>query len=160
MHTALLFIPLHHQRRYRAHSVDGKVCWIQNWGARHLLAGAWRPAQGQQHPQHWPQRRLHGPSGSLGFPGPCPADSEVLALVLASASRLHTDSFEVARWTGSDSRLRTACKLRLDTEVTECSEGGPSHSWPTTGTEIVIVAISRTCCRAAVPCEFWVRLPG
>ena len=41
--------------------------------------------------------------------------------VLASTSRLHADSFEVARRTGSDSRLRTACKLRLDTEVTECS---------------------------------------
>ncbi len=41
--------------------------------------------------------------------------------VLASTSRLHADSFEVARWTGSDSLLRTACKLRLDTEVTECS---------------------------------------
>ena len=85
----------------------------------------------------------------MGLPGHLDSlgqDSEVLARVLASTSRLHAGSFEVARRTGSDSRLRTACKLLLDTEVTECSEGGPSHSRPTTGTEIVIVAISRICC--------------
>ncbi len=86
---------------------------------------------------------LPGHLDSLGVYGP--ADSEVLARVLASTSRLHAGSFEVARRTGSDSRLRTACKLRLDTEVTKCSEGGPSYSRPTTGTEIVIFAISRTC---------------
>ncbi len=90
----------------------------------------------------------------MGLPGHLDSlgqDSEVLARVLASTSRLHAGSFEVARRTGSDAglqRLRTACKLRLDTEVTvglsKCSEGG--HSGPTTGTEIVIVAISRTCC--------------
>jgi hypothetical protein len=82
--------------------------------------------------------------GLLGHLDSLGPDSEVLARVLASTSRLQAGSFEVALQTGSDSRLRTACKLLLDTEVTECSEGG--HSGPTTGTEIVIVAISRTCC--------------
>ena len=90
-------------------------------------------------------RAGHNVAG-MGLPGHLDSlgpDSEVLARVLASTSRLHAGSFEVARRTGSE----TACKLRLDTEVTKCSEGGPSHSRPTTGTEIVIVAISRTCCQ-------------
>ncbi len=96
-----------------------------------------------------------GLPGHLDSLGP---DSEVLARARSWPQRHGCTQavlkFEVpvARRTGSDSRLRTACKLRLDTEVTECSEGG--HSGPTAGTEIVIVAISRTCCRAAVPCEF------
>ncbi len=72
-----------------------------------------------------------GIPGHLDSLGP---DSEVLARVLASTSRslLHAGSFEVARRTGSDAGLQPdenrlqAALLRLDTEVTECSEGGHS----------------------------------
>ena len=78
------------------------VCWIQNWGARHLLAGAGRPARGQQHPLAGHDVAGMGLPGHLDSPGP---DSEVLARVLASTSRLHAGRFEVAR-TGSGAGLQ------------------------------------------------------
>ena len=106
-----------------------------------------------------PTRAGHDVAG-MGLPGHLDSlgpDSEVLARVLASTSRLHAGSFEVARRTGSDAGLQpVTVENHLQAATGHWGHGWPvegGHSEATVGTEIVIVAISRTCCPG------WVRLP-
>ena len=84
--------------------------FLVRWsGFQMLPAGVGRPVRAPPpHPRRRRHgRRRHGPSaglpGHLDSLGP---DSEVLARVLASTSRLHAGSFEVASRTGSDARLQ------------------------------------------------------
>ena len=102
-----------------------------------------------------------GLQGHLDSLGP---DSEVLARVLASTSRLHAGSFEVARRTGSDAGLQP---VTVENHL-QAATGHWGHGWPvegghseSTGTEIVIVAISALAesdCRASKQSTFGGRL--
>ena len=105
----------------------------------------------------WPRRptRAGHDVACMGLPGHLDSlgpDSEVLARVLASTSRLHAGSFEVARRTGSDAGLQPvenhlqAAAGQVMVGLLKCSEGGHSGSTTETEFENVIVPISRLCC--------------
>ncbi len=143
MHDERLFIPLHHQRWCRADSVNGISLLDKELGCTPPSGWCLTPGAGPAAPSAlamtspaWAFRVTWIPwarPGGLGSLSPGPG------LNVTVARRQFWSGPPDWQWQPIENRLQAAAGHWGH-------QGGPSHSRPTTGTEIVIVAISRICC--------------